>query len=80
MRSIEQFVEVVGHARTRRVFQPLVVHRKALDEELLEPGRRPLAELRAARTAHAVTHGQDEGQAVVAHLAGNAPGALQSNY
>ncbi len=40
---LKQLIEVVAMARPRRILQPLVVHREALDQELREAGDGPYA-------------------------------------
>ena len=75
----EELVEVVGGAGAGRVLEALVVEDEALDDELAEVGGRPLAELDAARGAHAVADGEDHRQAVVLEDALDPPGALLAN-
>lgn len=78
--AFQQLVEIVRHARSRRVLQALVVHDEALDQILLQPGGGPLAELRASRGAHPVAHGENGFQVVVFDLAGDLPCAFPANY
>lgn len=63
-----------------RVLEPLVVHREALDQVLLEALGRPAAELGAAGGADAESDGEDNGEVVVLDGAGDLPGALCANY
>jgi hypothetical protein len=76
----EQFIEVVGGTWTGRVLEPLVVHREALDQVLGQAGGRPLAKLRASRTAHAVANSDDGVEVVELDLARNRSLSFGSNY
>jgi hypothetical protein len=76
----EQLVEVIGHAGTGRILQPLVVHSEALDEILLQLGGGPVSELSVAGTLDPVAGRQYCREVIVEHLAKCAPGALLTNY
>ncbi len=56
-----------------RILEPLVVHHESFDEEFLEAGRRPTAELHTARGADPVPNGENGVEIVkldfTAHLA-----------
>jgi len=52
-------VKVILLPLARRILEPLVVHGEALHQILVQAPDRPLAELRAAMTAHAETDGHN---------------------
>ena len=61
----QQFVEIIRLPLARRIFQPFVIHREALDDVFIQPLRRPNAKLRATRRFHAVANGNDGVQIVM---------------
>lgn len=79
---LQQFVEVVGDARTfgRQVLEPLVVHGESLHQILAQTLRRPTAELGSTVRPHAVTHCENEVEIVVLDLALHLPRSLPANY
>ncbi len=78
--ALQQFVEVIFLPLAWRVFEPLVIHGEPLHQILAQPGRGPLAELRASVTADAEADCENGGQIVVQNGPGNLPFALGSNY
>ena len=60
------------------VFQALVIHRKALDGELLNDAGSPLAELDGTLGVHLVADGDDGGEVVVLGVVGFAVGGSYS--
>ena len=65
--ALKQFVEVVPAAG---ILEPLVVHDKALDDQLTEPGVGPAAELGASGRLDAESDGDDRLEVVVGHVIG----------
>lgn len=63
--ALELLLEVAFRQDGATAFQALIVHRVALDGELLNDGRRPLAELQGAFGIHLVAHGDDGREVVV---------------
>ena len=80
--ALQQFIEIIGRGdrANGRVFQAFVVNRKTLLQILAQRARRPLAELRAARGADAVTDGDNHRQGVVCDFAADFPAAFGLNY
>src|SRR6266481_5080752 len=76
---LEQLIEIVQHACSGRVLQPLIVQHETLAQVLLESGRCPLAELRAAPGADAVADGEDGFEPIVGEIPGYLPRALWAN-
>ena len=62
-----------------RILEPLIVEREALSQVFVQSLGGPLAELRAAMAADAVTDGENGRQAIVAEAARNLPATLPTN-
>ena len=77
--ALEELVEVVALAPSRRVLEPLVVHGEALHQVLAQTLRGPLSELRASVAADAVADGENDREAVVANRSRNFAGAFLAN-
>src|SRR5690606_28723945 len=76
--ALELLLEVLFAEDGAVVFQPLVIHRKALDREGLDNARGPLAELHGALGVHLVADGDDRGEVVVLGVVGFAVGGSYS--
>jgi len=61
------------------LLQPPIVHGEALYQILAQARRRPLPELSAAMTAHAVAHGENGLQPVMAELSRDLAFSLDAN-
>lgn len=77
--KLEQLIEVVGHTCGGRVLQPLVVEDEAFGQKLVQAGGGPLAELCAARRAHAVTDRENSLEVVMLEDAANLPRPFLAN-
>jgi hypothetical protein len=78
--ALELLLEVAFRQDGATAFQALIVHRVALDGELLNDGRRPLAELQGAFGIHLVAHGDDGREVVVLGVVAFAVGSSYPKF